>query len=58
MLFCIVCFCIAWDCAVSNCPELWWRYGRVFEMLGDEVTAENARAASISLGSGEGGATF
>jgi hypothetical protein len=42
----------------SNCPELWWRYGRVFEMLGDEVTAENARAASISLGSGEGGAMF
>jgi hypothetical protein len=42
----------------SNCPELWWRYGRVLEMLGDEVAAENARAASISLGSGEGGATF
>lgn len=42
----------------SNCPELWWRYGRVLDLLGDEVAAENARAASISLGSGEGGATF
>ncbi len=42
----------------SNCPELWWTYGRVLDMLGDEVAAENARAASISLGSGEGGATF
>ena len=42
----------------SNCPELWWRYGRVLEMVGDEVAAENARAASISLGSGEEGATF
>ena len=42
----------------SNCPELWWTYGRVLEMLGDKVAAENARAASISLGSGEGGAAF
>ncbi|KAL9187177.1 hypothetical protein ACHAXT_010897 [Thalassiosira profunda] len=42
----------------SNCPELWWRYGAVLDMLGDEVAAENARAASVSLGSGEGGATF
>jgi hypothetical protein len=42
----------------SNCPELWWRYGRVLEMVGDEVAAENARAASISLGIGEEGATF
>ena len=42
----------------SNCPELWWRYGRVLDMLGDDVAAENARAASISLGSGEGGNTF
>jgi hypothetical protein len=42
----------------SNCPELWWRYGQVLDMLGDDVAAENARAASISLGSGEGGNTF
>jgi len=41
----------------SNCAELWWRYGLVLDMLGDEVAAENARAASVSLGSGEGGAT-
>jgi hypothetical protein len=37
---------------------LWWRYGQVLHMLGDDVAAENARAASISLGSGEGGNTF
>lgn len=37
----------------QNCPEVWWRYGVVLDMLGDEVAAENARAASISLGSGE-----
>jgi len=41
-----------------NCPELWLRYGVVLDMLGDEVGAENARAASISLGSGEGSASF
>lgn len=41
-----------------NCPELWWRYGMVLDRLGDEVAAENARAASVSLGSGEGGASF
>lgn len=41
----------------GNCPEMWWRYGAVLDMLGDEVAAENARAASVSLGSGEGGAT-
>lgn len=42
----------------SNCPEVWWRYARVLDRLGDEVAAENARAASVSLGSGEGGSTF
>jgi len=42
----------------SNCAELWWRYGQVLDMLGDDVAAENARAASVSLGSGEGGASF
>ena len=42
----------------SNCPEVWWRYGSMLDKLGDEVAAENARAASVSLGSGEGGSTF
>ena len=42
----------------SNCPEIWWRYSTVLDKLGDHVAAENARAASISLGSGEGGGTF
>jgi len=37
-----------------NCPEIWWRYATVLDMLGDEVAAENARSASVSLGSGEG----
>ncbi|KAL7471170.1 hypothetical protein ACHAXS_011471 [Conticribra weissflogii] len=37
-----------------NCPEIWWRYASVLDMLGDEVAAENARSASVSLGSGEG----
>ena len=41
----------------QNCPEVWWRYSVVLDLLGDEVAAENARAASISLGSGEGGST-
>ena len=38
-----------------NCPEEWFRYSVVLERLGDNVAAEDARAASISLGSGEGG---
>ncbi len=38
----------------QNCPELWWRYSVVLDMLGDEVAADNARACSVSLGSGEG----
>jgi len=41
-----------------NCPELWWRYGAVLDAMGDGVAAENARAASVGLGGGEGGATF
>lgn len=41
----------------QNCPELWWRYSIVLDKLGDEVAAENARSASVSLGSGEGGST-
>lgn len=39
-----------------NCPEEWYRYSRVLEALGDGVAAEDARAASVSLGAGEGGA--
>mmetsp|Transcript_8514 Transcript_8514/g.19731 ORF Transcript_8514/g.19731 Transcript_8514/m.19731 type:complete len:385 (-) Transcript_8514:713-1867(-) len=38
-----------------NSPEEWWRYSSVLEKLGDDVAAEDARAASISLGLGEGG---
>ena len=38
-----------------NSPETWWRYGDVLEALGDKAAAENARAASISLGKDEGG---
>lgn len=38
----------------SNCPEIWYRYSNVLEMLGDDVGAENARSASVSLGYGEG----
>jgi len=36
-------------------PETWWRYSVVLEKLGDHAAAEDARAASISFGSGEGG---
>lgn len=39
-----------------NCPEEWSRYGTVLEALGDDFAAEDARAASVSLGAGEGGA--
>jgi hypothetical protein len=38
-----------------NCPEEWFRYSIVLKQLEDDVAAEDARAASISLGSGEGG---
>lgn len=38
-----------------NSPEEWWRYSIVLDRLGDGVAAEDARTASISLGSGEGG---
>jgi len=37
-----------------NSPEIWWRYSLVLEKLGDNIAAEDARATSISLGSGEG----
>jgi hypothetical protein len=39
----------------SNSPETFWRYSVILEKLGDHAAAEDARAASISLGSGEGG---
>lgn len=39
----------------SNSPEEWQRYSTILEKLGDDVAAQNARNASISLGSGEGG---
>jgi tetratricopeptide (TPR) repeat protein len=38
-----------------NSPESWWRYSVVLDRLGDENAAEDARGASVSLGSGEGG---
>lgn len=37
-----------------NCPEAWWRYSLILDALGDKVAAQDARHASISLGSGEG----
>jgi hypothetical protein len=42
----------------SNCPEIWWRYALIMEKLGDEVAAENARAAWVSLGGSEGSAAL
>ena len=42
----------------SNCPEMWNRYAAIMEQLGDDVAAENARAASVSHGGGEGSAAF
>ena len=39
-----------------NCPEEWFRYSTVLKKLGDDVAAEDALAASVSLGAGEGGA--
>lgn len=42
----------------SNCPEMWNRYAIIMERLGDDVAAENARGASVSMGGGEGSAAF
>lgn len=42
----------------SNCPEMWNRYAMIMEQLGDDVAAENARGASVSMGGGEGSAAF
>lgn len=39
----------------TNSPEEWSRYSKVLEKLGDEVAADKAKAASISMGAGEGG---
>mmetsp|Transcript_19461 Transcript_19461/g.30033 ORF Transcript_19461/g.30033 Transcript_19461/m.30033 type:complete len:230 (+) Transcript_19461:396-1085(+) len=41
-------------CLRPNSPEQWWRYSVVLDLVGDETAAEDARAASISFGSGEG----
>ena len=55
------CLCLARSVcseAVSlrpNSPESWFRYSVVLDRLGDENAAEDARAASVSLGAGEGG---
>ena len=55
------CLCIARSiCSAgvalrSNSPEEWSRYSEVLKCLGDEVAAEDAKSASVSLGSGEGG---
>jgi len=38
-----------------NSPEIWLRYSVILEEMGDIVPAEEAKAAAISLGSGEGG---
>jgi hypothetical protein len=37
-----------------NSPEEWYRYSLVLAKLGDDVAAEEARSASVSMGSGEG----
>lgn len=42
----------------SNCPEMWIRYAKIMDQLGDNVAAENARAASVSMGGGEGSSAF
>lgn len=42
----------------GNCPEVWSRYANVMQQLGDDVVAENARAAAVSLGGGEGSPAF
>eukprot|EP00978_Attheya_sp_CCMP212_P039175 scaffold201397_cov24-Attheya_sp.AAC.2 len=39
----------------SSSPQAWLRYSKILELLGDDVAADNARAASVAFGSGEGG---
>jgi len=38
----------------SSCPEAWLRYSSILEKLGDYTAAADAKAASFSLGFGEG----
>lgn len=49
------CICSRGVALRTNSPEEWWRYSQVLERLGDKAAADEARAASISMGSGEGG---
>lgn len=55
------CLCIARSICSSgvalraNSPEEWSRYSEVLKCLGDEVAAEDAKTASVSLGAGQGG---
>ena len=37
-----------------NSPEEWWRYSIVLGLLGDEVASEDAHAASLAFGGGQG----
>eukprot|EP00980_Cylindrotheca_fusiformis_P009122 scaffold1984_cov99-Cylindrotheca_fusiformis.AAC.7 len=37
-----------------NSPEEWWRYSIVLGLLGDEVASEDALAASLAFGGGQG----
>lgn len=37
-----------------NSPEEWWRCSIVLGLLGDDVTSEDALAASLSFGCGQG----
>lgn len=37
-----------------NSPEEWWRYSIVLGLLGDDVASEDALAASLSFGGGQG----
>jgi hypothetical protein len=39
----------------TNSPEEWFRYSTILDRLGDDIAADQARAASISMGAGEGG---
>jgi hypothetical protein len=37
-----------------NSPEEWWRYSIVLGLLGDEIASEDALAASLAFGGGQG----
>ena len=55
------CLCIARSICSSgvalraNSPEEWSRYSKVLECLGDDVAADAAKSASLSMGAGQGG---